>query len=350
MVVTCTVRGDLDNRAARMSTGRRCTRGAMGSSHTVTVVGAMGRGRVAGGGVSEGTAVLLGVGAIIATDSAVLGEVQVETAIVPPAGQGDGCEGNDGDEEEIEDTEINKHGRHANDVSTVADAEGDNVIEPEEVGPAGQKQIIPSDAGAGGARPAVSEGTDGQDKPGEGAKSEEAPLVVAGRERRDEIGDDPDPGQDDIVHDAGPGCGREQTQGDDDDWEGDHPENVLGPEDLSGEPVAPLGLLDQTPGQVGSLGVVDDGTSQKGNGEEVMEDALAMAGPDGEDEEGQEGDDEDRGYCPEPVRPVGREVLVSCWRVGFQRPAAVSCKKDGIHLGIVVWLGGLAVALRVCRA
>lgn len=119
------------------------------------------------------------------------------------------------------------------------------------------------------------------------AEGEEAPLVVGAGVGCEEVAEDPDPAEGDVVEDCGPGDAGEDTQGQDDGGEGDHPVYVLGEEDLAGGAVA--GDVqrgrDQRPGKVGRHGVVGHEACETGDDEDVVEETLACAGAEGQGEE-----------------------------------------------------------------
>lgn len=230
------------------------------------------------GGRSSSRGVLLGEGAGLLVDTAVLREGNVEAVVIPAAGEDQEGPRGDGDEQEVENTVEDERRRDANVVAAVRDTPGNGVQEPEEVDPAGKERVVAGDAQALGADGAVAEGVHGEEDPGGSAECVEAPLVVGGGESADEVGDDPDPGQEDLVDDGGPGDAAQQAEGDDQDGELDDPEDILRPENL---PVAVVDVVccgDDLPPKVGSLCEVDDGASSESNDEEVVEDAFTTTG------------------------------------------------------------------------
>jgi hypothetical protein len=220
------------------------------------------------------------------SNAAVLGEVKVELAVVPLGGQADGGEGQEGNHKNIEDAEEDEARGDGDLVAAVRQAEGNGVQEPEEVQPAGQGQVVPGNADAGGANTALGKGAQGEEKVGGGAEGVEAPLVVGGGVGGDEVRHDPGPGEEDIEDNGGPGDAAEEAERDDDSGEGDDPVDVLGEEYLAGEAlVEAVGLVDHGPAKVGRLGEVGDGADQEGDGEEIMEDLLTGLGLEAEGRE-----------------------------------------------------------------
>lgn len=86
---------------------------------------------------------LLREDALASVDTAVLGKVQVEGAVVPLAGEEQEGEGESGDHEEVEDAEEDEALCHADLVAAVGHTEGDGVQQPEEVEPAREHEVVP---------------------------------------------------------------------------------------------------------------------------------------------------------------------------------------------------------------
>lgn len=300
---------------------------------------------------------LLGEGALGGPDAAVLGEGDVQAVVVPPAGEDEEGDGQDGHEEDVEDAEVDEAGGDADDVAGVGDAEGDGVVEPEEVGPGGQGEVV----GAGGAdveaaeaAAALEEGAEGQEGPGEGAEGVEAPLVGGGGVGREEVGQDPGPGQGDVVADGSPRDAGDEAEGDGHDGERHDPVDKLGEEDLAVTVLGLVDLGDHIPCEVRGEGVVGDGTGEESDGEEVVEDLLARAGDEGQAKEDElpwrvsltpshdagrrgrgggtthEFEDEDSSNSPQPVGAMGGERLLACRRVDLQ--SLVGPCEEGVHL------------------
>jgi len=212
---------------------------------------------------------LLRVGAETGRDAAVLSESNVESIVVPAAGEGNEGKRSDGDSEKVKNAEEDEAGSDADDVAAVADAPGDRVQEPEEVNPAGEHGVVAADADAAGGAHAAVQGRVGEDEVGNEAEGKEAPLVVAAGVGGDEVADDPDPGEGDVEGDGGPGDAGEDAHGDDESRERDNPEDILGPEDLAEETIVAdvVGLLDEIPGEVRGHGIVGDQANQVGDDE-----------------------------------------------------------------------------------
>lgn len=209
-------------------------------------------------------------------DTTVLGEGKTKAVIIPAAGQEEEGEGSDRDEHEIEDTEPDEARGDTNVVAAVGKGPGDGVEEPEEVDPAGEGGVVLGSLETARAETPVAEGVESESQPGHGAEDEEAPLVVGAGVGADEVADDPDPGEDDLVEDGGPGDAAQQAQGDDDDGEEDDPADILGPEDLPEDAVLVMVCLrDDRPAEIRGMGEVDDGADQESRDEEVVEDLLA---------------------------------------------------------------------------
>lgn len=218
---------------------------------------------------------------VLLVDTAILGEGNVKAIVVPAAGKNHEDPGSDRDHAEIEDTEPDEGPGDANAIAAVAKAPGDGIEQPEEVDPARQHRVVAGNTQALGANGAVTEGVDGESEPGHGAENEEAPLVVGGGKGADEVGDDPNPGSNNLVGDGGPRDAAEQTQCDDDDGELNYPEDIFGPEDLAGTVLDIVCLWDDSPCEIGGLGEVDDGADGESSDEEVVEDAFtATRNPD----------------------------------------------------------------------
>lgn len=118
----------------------------------------------------------------------------------------------------------------------------------------------------------------------------------------------PCPRQGDVVEDSSPRDTAEKAEGDAQDWEADNPVNVLGIEDLSSqlERRRRVHLVNENVAKVRSLGVVRDRADEKRNGEEIVEDLLARPRDEAGGEEGDERDNIDGGYCPQPIATVDR--------------------------------------------
>ncbi len=287
-------------------------------------------------------------------DAAVLGEGDVELAVVPVAREDEEGVGQNGHGEHVEDAEEDEAAGDGDLVAAVAETEGDGVQQPEQVLPAGEQQVVALDADAAGAGGALSQGASGQQDPGDGAKGIEAPLVVGGGEGRHEVGDDPSPRQEDVEDDGGPRDARQQAQRQDDGGERHDPVDVLAVEDLAGGTVVgDVGLADDQEAEIRGLGEVGDGADQEGDGVQVVEDLLAGAGDEGEAEEDNlrrggmilawcvwvvgktyqgkpyEGERVDGGHGPEPVGTVLGEELVTRRGVDVE---GIVCASDETHL------------------
>lgn len=127
-------------------------------------------------------------------DAAKLRKRNVHAAIVPLARQEVERGRQHRGHEQVQDAKVDEAARDADDVAAVRDGEGDDVVEPQQVGPAGHGAVV----AARGAKVAVreraaalEEGVEGQEEPGEGAEGEEAPFVVGGCVGCEEVGEDP---------------------------------------------------------------------------------------------------------------------------------------------------------------
>lgn len=110
-------------------------------------------------------------------NTAILREVQVQLAEVPPVAQQDDAERQHGDEEHVEDAVEDKAVSDGDFVSAVGETPGDGVQQPEEDGPAGEDDVVALDLEAlGGQETRVEEG-DGEQEVGDRAVGEEAPFV-----------------------------------------------------------------------------------------------------------------------------------------------------------------------------
>lgn len=268
-------------------------------------------------------------------DPAVLSEGDVETTIVPTAGEEDDSKGEADDQEEIEDTEPDEGRGDTDDIAAVRKTPGDGIDEPEEVGVAREHGVVPADADAGGAPHAVLESRQSQEYVGEDAKGKEAPLVVGAGVGGDEIRDDPDPREEYVEEDGGPGDAGENTEGDDNGWEGDNPEDILGPEDLSVDAVGSAVCLgDEVPAEIRGHGEVADEADEGGDDEEVVEEALTGSGAELVGEEGEESYAKDGGDGVKPVGATIAQVLRTRGRVSAQ---GIVASVEASHCCVVTW-------------
>lgn len=89
----------------------------------------------------------------------------------------------------------------------------------------------------------------------------------------------PDPGKEDVEQDGRPAHAADESQGDDENGEEDDPEDVLGEEDLVGQGGAPVKRCwDDRVAESRGHSKVRDGADEEGDGEEVVEDLLALSG------------------------------------------------------------------------
>lgn len=242
-----------------------------------------GRGGVASAG---GVVLLLGEVAGLGVHTTVLGEGKAETVVVPAAREDEEHEGGDDDEKDIEDTVPDEALGDANVVGTISASPSDGIEEPKQVDPASQGRVVLGGLEATSVLAAVHKGVHGESKVGHGAEDEETPLVVGTSVGADEVADDPDPGEEDLVEDGGPGDTAQQAKGNDDDREEDNPADILGPEDLPNETPSDIVCLRNTrPTEISSLGEVDDTANQESRDEQVVENLLAgLCGPDESEE------------------------------------------------------------------
>lgn len=272
-----------------------------------------------------------------AAKATILREMQVHTAIVPPAREDEEGNGRAAEQQEIQDTEEDQALGHADDVAAVGHGKGDGVEKPEKVDPAGEHGVVTADldvvGGAvdavvsGGARggglaeggAACPEGLEGEEEVGGRAEGVESPLIVCGRVGGAQVGDDPDPGKEDIEQDGRPAHAADKSQSKDDDGEGNDPEDVFGEEDLVRQGGAPVERCwDDGVGETRGHSEVGDSADEKSDGEEVMEYLLSMTRPEAEDVVDEEGEGEDGRDGPEPVGPSGGEMGISSLRVDVQ--------------------------------
>jgi len=279
---------------------------------------------------------LLRVGAGVDRDAAVLSEGNVETAIVPAAGEEDDGKGEADNQKEVEDAEPDHGTGDADDVAAVRETPGDGIDEPEKVGVAREHGVVPADADAGGAPHAVLESRKSQEYVGEDAKGKEAPLVVGAGVGRDEVGDDPDPREEHVEEDGGPGDAGENTEGDDNGREGDDPEDILWPEDLTVDAVGSAVCLgDEIPAEIRGHGEVADEADKGGDDEEVVEEALTGSGAELVGEEGEESYAKDGGDGVKPVGATTAQVLHT--RGGVCAQGIVTSVEDS-HCCFVTWV------------
>lgn len=69
-------------------------------------------------------------------NTAVLGEMQVQSAIVPSLGKEHECKSQTGNQEHIQDTKEDKHLRDSNLIASVGKTKGDGVQKPKQIRPA----------------------------------------------------------------------------------------------------------------------------------------------------------------------------------------------------------------------
>jgi len=277
-------------------------------------------GSASGGGDSGGIGrVLLRVGASVDWDTAILSEGNVETAIIPAAGEEDDSKGEADNQEQVENTKPDEGRGDTDNVAAIRQTPGNGINEPEEVGVAREHGVVPADADAGSAPHAVLEGRKSQEHVGENTKGEEAPLVVAAGVGGDEVGDDPDPGEEDVEEDGGPGDAGENTEGDDDGREGDNPEDILWPEDLTVDTVGSAVCLgDEIPAEIRGHAEVGDEADEGSDDEEVVEEALTGSGAELVGEESEESHTKDGGDGVKPVGTAIAQVLRTSGRVSAQ--------------------------------
>lgn len=290
----------------------------------------------AGGNGSVGMGrVFLGEAASVNRDTAILGEGNVESAIIPPSGEDNGESSEADDEEQVEDTEPDEAGSNTNDITAIRQTPCNGIDEPEEVGIAGKLGVVAADANMGGVPAAVDQSRVEEEEMSEETPGEEAPLVVGWSVGGGEVAELPDPGEEDVKEDGGPGDTGEDTKSDNDGGEGDNPEDILGPEDLTGETASVdlVRLRDHIPAEIAGLGIVGDETDKGGDDEEVVEEAFTVAGLELVGEKAQCGDTEEGGDGKEPVGAIVAEVLVASRR-RVRAPGVVAWDNLG-HVDLV---------------
>lgn len=88
----------------------------------------------------------------------------------------------------------------------------------------------------------------------------------------------PDPSQEDVEEDGRPAHAADKPKSNNNDGEGDNPEDILSEEDLVRNGIAAVEMRrDDRPGESRGHGEIGDGADEKSDGEEVVEDLLAMA-------------------------------------------------------------------------
>lgn len=232
-----------------------------------------GRGGVASAGV---VVILFGEVAGLSVDTAVLGESEAETVVVPAAREEKEREAGDDDEQDIEDTVPDEALGDTDQVAAISTSPSDGVEEPEQVDPAGEGRVVLRGVKTASVLGAIGKGVHGESKVGHCAESEETPLVVGAGVGADEVADDPDPREEDLVEDGGPRDTAQQAEGDDNNGEEDDPADILGPEDLANETLGDMVCLrHRRPAEISSLSEIDDTANQESRDEQVVEDLLA---------------------------------------------------------------------------
>lgn len=273
---------------------------------------------------------------IAAANPTVLREMKIHTAIVPPACEDEESNGRAAEQQQVQNTEKDHALGHADDVAAVGDGEGDGVEQPEEIDKAGEHGVVAADldvvgavavvVGRGGVAgglaeggAACPEGLESKEEVGGGAEGVETPFVASSRVGGAEVRDDPDPSKEDVEQDGRPAHTADESQGNDDNGEGNDPEDVLGEEDLVRQGGAPVERCwDDRVGETRGHGKVGDGADEEGDGEEVVEDLLAVSGPEAQGVVDEEGEGEDGHDGPEPVGPSGREMSISALGVDVE--------------------------------
>lgn len=166
-------------------------------------------------------------------NAAVLSKVEVQGVVVPLPGQHEEEHGAEGDHENVQDAEEDEVRGDANLVAALRDTKGDGVEQPQEVEVAGENEVVARSTDALGADDALGEGRGGHGEIGDGAEDEETPLVDGRRIGGNEVADDPDPGEEDLPGDGGPGRVGYKSEEYVDDGERDDPVDVLVEEDLA---------------------------------------------------------------------------------------------------------------------
>lgn len=166
-------------------------------------------------------------------NAAVLREVEVQGVIVPLPGQQQEEDGAAGNHENVQNTKEDEVRGDTDGVTTLRDTKCNRVQKPEEVEIPGEDPVVSLSAHALRPDTTLGERRRRHDEVGDGAEDEEAPLVDGRGVGRDEVADDPDPGEKDVPDDGGPGRVGDEAQEDIDDGEGDDPVDVLVKEDLS---------------------------------------------------------------------------------------------------------------------
>lgn len=128
-------------------------------------------------------------------DAPILRKRKIHAAKVPLAREKVERGRQNGDQKQVQDAEVDKTSRNANDIAAVGDGESDDVVEPEKVDPAAECGMVAASGAevvaVGKGAAALDESGEGEEEPGEGAESEETPFVVGIRVGREEVGEDP---------------------------------------------------------------------------------------------------------------------------------------------------------------
>lgn len=251
----------------------------------------------------SGDMIFLGVNtmSVGGTDTTVLSEVQVHATIVPLAGENQETNGSAQDEKQVEDAKEDEALGDANDIATIRDGEGDGVQKPEEVNIARQGVMVTTDVSTTSVSSAGPQRLEGKEEVGDGAEGVETPLVSSLSVGRAEVGNDPDPRKEDVEEDGRPAHATNKPKSYDDDGKGDDPEDVLCEKDLICSSVVDMKVLpDDVVGKTRGHCVVSDGTDEKGDGEEVVEDLLAIAWAETEEVVGEKADSEEASHSVKP--------------------------------------------------
>jgi hypothetical protein len=136
------------------------------------------------------SSVLLGEAAALG-NTAVLGEVKVELAVIPLARESNKGKGEEWNQQDIEDAKEDEHANNANFVTTIGQAPGDRVEEPEKVEPTSEEEVVPANTHTLGTLEALGESVYGQEQVSGSPEGEEAPLVVGCGVGADKVSYDP---------------------------------------------------------------------------------------------------------------------------------------------------------------
>lgn len=272
---------------------------------------------------------LLRMQGVAGADTAVLGEVEVHAAIVPSAGKDEEGNRRTADKQKVENAKEDEALCGANDIGALGNGKSNWVQEPENVDVARKDAVVSANLDARRRVAATPKGLVSQNQIRKGAKGIEAPFVTRSRVGRAEVGNDPDPGQEDIEDNRRPANSTDQAKGNDDNGKGNDPEDVLGKEDLVRRRIASVEVRrNDRVCEARGHGKVADGAGEESNDEEIVKDPFVIARSEAEREADEKDRPEDTHNSPKPARSSRRKVRRSGLWVD---PERVVASVDGIH-------------------